>query len=141
MAIVYIWMKVLHLLCVMGWIATVFGMAAALRYLADESETALGRERFLAYGLRAYRLGHHLFGWAVVFGLILWLYVGIGGPWLHAKLAVVVLFLAHFIIGGRRLKQIKRGGTNPSRGWALWYVRIPAAILLAILWLVVGKPF
>lgn len=134
-------MKVLHLLCVMGWVASIFALAAALRCVADRSETAPARDRFVSYGLRAYRLGHHLFGGAVVFGLVLWLFVGIGGPWLHAKLLFVILLLAHFMVGGRRLKRMKRGGDGPTRRWALWYGRLPGPALATIVWLVLGKPF
>jgi len=77
----------------------------------------------------------------VVFGLILWLYVGIGGAWLHAKLVVVILLLAHFMVGGRRLKRSRRGGECPTRRWALWYGRLPVALLVAVVWLVLAKPF
>lgn len=141
MVSVYLWAKIAHLVGVIGWMATVFAMAAALRRVADEGEAGATRERFVVFGLSAYRLGHHLFGWAVVLGLVLWLYVGIGGAWLHAKLAVVALLLAHFIVGGRLLKRAKREGRYPSRVWALWYGRAPAALLLVVVWLVLGKPF
>lgn len=141
MASVYLWAKVFHLLCVMGWVASIFVQATALRFLANGEEKEGGRERFVVLGLGAYRMGHHLFGWAVVLGLILWLYVGIGGGWLHVKLALVSALLAHFMIGGRRLKRIRLKGEYPSRRWTIWYARLPVALLLTVVWLVLGKPF
>lgn len=140
-ASVYLWAKVAHLLCVVGWIATVFVLSAAIRIAADDVELSSVRERFVAFGLGAYRLGHHLFGWAVIFGLVLWLYVGVGGGWLHVKLVVVTLFIVHFTWGGRRLKAAKRKGVYPSRRFAFWFAWAPVALLFVVVWLVLGKPF
>lgn len=136
----YIWVKLGHLLCVMGWVATVFALAAVLPFVAERAESADVRERFVRFGLAAYRLGHHLFGWAVLFGLVLWLYFGVAGGWLHVKLALVLALLVQFSVGGRRLKRIRKGGSLISRRWALWYRRIPALLLLGIVWLALGKP-
>jgi putative membrane protein len=41
-----------------------------------------------------------MFGFAFVLGLVLWLHFHMSGGWLHAKLALVVLMLAHFTLSG-----------------------------------------
>ena len=55
-----------------------------------------------------------MFGLAVVAGLALWLHFGIAGGWLHAKLALVLLMLAHFIATGRWIKRAGTGASLPS---------------------------
>lgn len=107
---IYLWAKLLHLFFVMGWMTTVFGLPVLFLSMADPEMDTVARGRFVVLGRRLYRLGHHLFGWALVFGLLLWLYVGIGGRWLYVKLAVVALLLVHFTEIGRWLKRADRGG-------------------------------
>lgn len=138
---IYLWSKVLHLMCVMGWMATVFGLSLLLVNLADPRLEPSARTRFAALGRRVYRLGHHLFGWAVAFGLVLWLCVGIGGAWLHVKLVVVTLLLAHFTVSGRWIKRVDRGRPLPSAHVLSWHGLIPVLLLLVIVWLALSKPF
>lgn len=79
----YLWTKLFHLFLVITWMATVFGLPVLLIHLVNWKPDTDDRDELLILGKRIYRLGHHLFGWAVIFGLVLWLYVGIGGSWLH----------------------------------------------------------
>ena len=137
----YPWTKILHLWLVIGWMATVLALPPLLLAAAAAGSDAPQRGRFLALGRRAYRLGHHLFGWAVLGGLVLWLKVGIGGGWLHAKLAVVAALLAHFMASGRWIKRAERGGSLPLERRLRWHARWPMVLLAVVLWLVVAKPF
>jgi len=137
----YLWTKLFHLFLVMTWMATVFGLPVLLMHVVDRKPDKDDRNELLRLGKRIYRIGHHLFGWAVILGLVLWLYVGIGGSWLHAKLAMVVLLMAHFTVSGRWLKGAARGRTLPSARVLRWHSRLPVLLLLVILWLVLLKPF
>jgi len=92
-------------------------------------------------GQRLYRFGHIMFGFVVVFGLVLWLHFGIAGAWLHAKLALVALLLAHFIVTGRWLKGVAAGHALPSGTTLRWFNELPLVLLVAIVWLVLAKPF
>jgi protoporphyrinogen IX oxidase len=102
---------------------------------------AATRGRFLELDRRVYRLGHHLFGWAFVCGLVLWLKVGIGGGWLHVKLVVVAGLLVHFMAGERWIKRAERVGSLPSECLLRWHGRWPMLLLAVVVWLVVAKPF
>jgi putative membrane protein len=92
-------------------------------------------------GRRLYKFGHSMFGMALVFGLVLWLYFHISGGWLHAKLALVAVMLAYFIWSGRLLKRSMAGGTLPPSRTLRIFNELPVLVLLAIVFLVVGKPF
>jgi putative membrane protein len=74
-------------------------------------------------------------------GVWLWLGYGFAGGWLHAKLGVVVLLIAYHVSMRVLLKRLQRGGTLPSSTALRWYNELPLLILVAILYLVVVKPF
>jgi putative membrane protein len=138
---IYLWTKIFHLFFVITWMAVVFCLPPLLLVLAGVGEDPPARERLVPLGLKLYRLGHHLFGLAFALGLVLWLYFGMTGPWLHAKLVLVALLLAHFTLTGRWLKRMAAGGSLPSVAVLRWFICVPAFLLLGILWLVLAKPF
>lgn len=137
----YVWIKVLHLWFVVGWMATVLALPLLLRGAAGaEAAGETGaRRRFAELGRRVYRVGHHLFGWAFAYGLFLWVHYGIGGHWLYAKLVLVTVLLGHFTVSGRWIKRVAGGGSFPSAGVLRWHGLWPMLVLLAVIWLVIGK--
>src|SRR5690606_35882407 len=115
----YLWTKTAHLVLVIAWMAAVFYLPRILVNLAEAGGDPGVRARLVLMGRRLYRFGHVMFGLAFLLGLVLWLgyrvipdfptMVGAGTGWLHAKLALVVLLLAHFIVAGRWLKGLDNG--------------------------------
>jgi putative membrane protein len=91
-------------------------------------------------GRRLYRFGHVMFGLALLFGLGLWFGFGIDGGWLHAKLALVLLVLAHFIVAGRWLKGAAAGRALPTATTLRWFNELPVLLLVVIVYLVLAKP-
>jgi len=148
----YLVAKTAHLLFVFAFVASAFYLPRILVNLAEagNDEPAV-RARLVLMGRRLYRFGHVMFGLAFLLGLLLWLgyrvfdglptMVAPGSHWLHAKLAAVVLMLAHFIVGGRWLKGLDKGGALPSATTLRWFNELPIVLLLAIIWLVLAKPF
>jgi protoporphyrinogen IX oxidase len=110
----YLWTKTAHLVFVMAWMAAGFYLPRILVNLAEAGDVPAVRERLLLMGTRLYRFGHVMFGLAVALGLTLWLHFGIAGGWLHAKLLLVALLLAHYIVAGRWLKGVAAGRALPS---------------------------
>lgn len=135
----FVWTKTLHLWLVITWVATALALPLLLKSAAA-AETAGARRQLLEQGLRLYRLGHHLFGWAFFCGLVLWLHFGITGPWLHVKLVAVLLLLVQFTLGGRWIKRALRQGVFPGAGAIHSLARWPLLLLAGIVWLVVAKP-
>lgn len=138
--VLYLWTKSLHLLFVIAWMATVFYLPRILINLVEAGEQPAVRERLLLMGRRLYRFGHNMFGLAFLLGLLLWLYFGIGGGWLHLKLALVVVLLGFFVWSGRLLKSAAAGRPLPSTRTLRIANELPVFVLLAVLWLAVAKP-
>lgn len=147
----YLLTKTFHLVFVIAWMAAVFYLPRILVNLAEAGESQEVRARLLLMGRRLYRFGHVMFGIAFVLGLVLWLgyrvlpafptMVGAGTAWLHAKLGLVVLLFAFYIATGRWLKGVERGRPLPSGRALRWFNELPLLALVAIVWLVLAKPF
>ena len=137
----YLLTKTAHLVFVIAWMAAIFYLPRILLNIREAGDAPAVRERLLLMGRRLYRFGHVMFALAVLLGLTLWLHFGIGGGWLHAKLALVALLLAHFIISGRWLKGIAAGKSPPSSVVLRWFNEGPVLVLAVIVWLVLAKPF
>ncbi|MEI7950859.1 MAG: CopD family protein [Gammaproteobacteria bacterium] len=135
----YFLIKSLHVLFVMAWVATVFYLPRILVNLAEAGEVPLINERLQLMGKRLYKFGHIMFGLAFLFGLWLWFVFGMGGQWLYAKLALVALVLAYFIVCGRMLKQ--GASALPSSKRLRLMNELPILLVLAIIYLVLAKPF
>jgi len=135
----YVWLKVLHILFVMAWVATVFYLPRIVVNMAEVGDVPQVQARLQLMGKRLYRFGHVMFGLAVVFGASIWIFIGISGGWLHAKLTLVAVMMAYFIYFGMMLK------CNPSQlptPKALrWVNELPVLLLAGILYLVIAKPF
>lgn len=148
---VYLWTQSFHLLFVIAWMASVFYLPRILVNLAEAGDAAAVRERLLLMGKRLYGFGHSMFGLAVVLGLLLMLghrvwpesfpdVVG-GRAWIHAKLGLVALLLVYYIVCGRMLKRTGLGGALPSARALRWINELPVFLLLAVIYLVLAKPF
>ena len=137
----YLWTKTAHLVFVMAWMGGVFYLPRILVNLAEAGDEPAVRARLLLMGRRLYRFGHIMFGLAVALGLVLWLHFGMSGGWLHAKLALVALMLAHYIVAGRWLKGVDAGRALPSSSALRWFNELPVLLLVAIVFLVLAKPF
>ena len=96
-----LWIKAFHIVFVASWFAGLFYLPRIFVNLAMvEAGSLAEEERLLLMARKLMRFTTLLMVPAVVLGLVLWLYYGIGltGPgngWMHAKLGVVVLVLGY----------------------------------------------
>ena len=107
-----LWIKTLHIVLVASWFAGLFYLPRIFVNLAMvEPDSVAERARLLLMARKLLRFMNVLVGPALVLGLILWLYYGIGmgpgNPWMHAKLLFVVMALGYHHLCGRILR---RGG-------------------------------
>ena len=137
----YLWTKLFHVLFVIAWMAAVFYLPRILVNLAEVGAQPAVRDRLALMGRRLYRFGHVMFGLALLFGLTLWMHFGMKGGWLHAKLTLVALLLAHFIFTGRWIKRAAAGASLPSPTALRWFNEVPLVLAIPVLWLVYFKPF
>lgn len=66
---------------------------------------------------------------------------GPGNGWLHAKLFLVVLVIGYQHACGSLLKKFEHGKNVRSHVWYRWFNEVPVLLMLAIVILVVVKPF
>lgn len=147
----YLWIKSLHVVFVMAWIAAVFYLPRILVNIAEAGDQPAVRARLCLMGRRLYRFGHNLFGIAFLFGLVLWqgwrvfphALPNVVGPlhWIDAKLTLVALLLAYFVWTGRLLKRSEQGGVLPSARSLRLLNELPILLLLGVVFLVIAKPF
>jgi putative membrane protein len=138
-----LWIKSLHLVFVISWFAGLFYLPRILVNLAMETD-ATATTRLLTMARKLYRFMTILAIPAVVFGFWLLSYgfgQGPGNGWLHAKLTLVVLLIGYHHACGSLLKKFELGINKRSHTWFRWFNEVPVVLLLAIVILVVVKPF
>jgi putative membrane protein len=135
------WVKIIHILCVMGWMTSIFAVPRALIYWRREWDR-LGEFGPLGdLTIRLYRFSAGLAVIAVITGLWLAWSVWGFGPWVHVKIALVTLLAAHYIWTGMLVLRARRGNFGHSDLYLRIFNEISVIGTLAILWVVVVKPF
>jgi len=137
-----LWIKALHIVFMVTWFAGLFYLPRLFVYHTLATD-ALGIERFKVMERRLY------FGimtpsavLTVVFGSWLWLGYGITGSWLHAKLALVAVLVAHHFWLGKLMNDFRHDRNRHGDVFYRWINEIPTApVLLGAVLLVVLKPF
>ena len=135
-----LWIKALHIVFVTSWFAGLFYLPRIFVNLAMETET-VATARLLLMARKLYRFTMILSVPAVLLGAALWLGYGFKGGWLHAKLALVILAIGYNHACGSLLKKFEKGVNVRSHVWFRWFNEVPVVLLLAIVILVVVKPF
>jgi len=139
----YPWAKAIHILAVISWMAGMLYLPRLLVYHADaekgsvQSETFKVMERRLLRGIINPSM---IVTW--MFGLWLaWKGFAFQGGWLHAKIAAVLLLSAvHGYLAGAVRKFAEDRNEKPARHWRM-VNEIPTLLMIAIVILVVVKPF
>jgi putative membrane protein len=137
-----LWIKALHIFFVIAWMSGVFYLPRIFVNLAMETDQA-ATARLLVMARKLYRFSMWLSVFAVVFGAILvWMQYGGQMPhWLHAKLFFVVLVIGYHHACGGMLKKFEKGVNTRSHKWYRVFNEMPVFLMLAIVLLVVVKPF
>jgi putative membrane protein len=139
----YPWAKAIHVLAVISWMAGMLYLPRLLVYHADaekgsvQSETFKVMERRLLRGIINPAM---IVTW--VFGLWLaWKGFAFQGGWLHGKIALVLLLSAvHGYLAGAVRKFAEDRNEKSARHWRI-VNEIPTLLMIAIVILVVVKPF
>lgn len=137
-----LWVKAFHIFFVVSWFAGLFYLPRIFVNLAMvPPESAAERERLLTMARKLYRFVTPIGLLAVIFGLWLWLGFGITGGWLHAKTALVCVLIGYHFLCGRLYADFLAGRNARSHLWFRVFNELPVFLLLAIVILVVVKPF
>ena len=137
-----LWIKALHIVFVASWFAGLFYLPRIFVNLAMETNPAVN-ERLLLMARKLYRFMTLLMIPALVLGLWLWLMYGIGQQsiWLYLKLVLVILLIGYHHICKSLLKKFENGENTHTHVWYRWFNEIPVLGMIAVVILVVVKPF
>ena len=137
-----LWLKALHIIFMVTWIAGLFYLPRLFVYHAmteDESTRAQFRimERKLYYGIM--NPGGVL---TVLFGIWLWIGYGIGDQslWLQLKIGLVIVLVGYHVWCGRLVKRFQKEANVHSHIFYRWFNEFPVLILVGAVLLVVLKP-
>lgn len=141
-----LWVKSFHIVFIASWFAGLFYLPRIFVNLAMvEPDSQAERERLLLMARKLFRFTTILAAPAVGLGLWLWAGYGVGwGPgngWMHAKLLLVLLVIAYHAWCGAILRAFRSGPVDRGHVWFRWFNEIPVLLLVAIVVLVVTKPF
>lgn len=136
-----LWVKSFHVIFMVTWFAGLFYLPRLFVYHAmSEDPTSIERfkvmERKLFYGIMT--PGALI---TVVLGLWLWLGYGFTGGWMHAKFALVLVLIAYHAYCGKLLVDFKHDRNTRSHVFYRWFNEFPVILLIAIVVLVIVKPF
>ncbi len=139
----FLWLKALHIVSVIAWMAGVLYFWRLLVYHAMETEPVV-IERFLVMEGRlrkAIMTPAMIATW--LFGLGM-LYVQPGllsNGWMHAKLGLVLLLSAHHGLAVRTAKKLEVDRTAYDHKWLRVMNEVPTVLMIGIVFLVVLRPF
>jgi len=136
-----LWIKAFHIIFMVTWFAGLFYLPRLFVYHAmSDDAPSIARfkimERKLFFGIMTP-------GAILTIGFGLWLMIGYGfhGGWLHAKLGLVLLLVLYHVYCGKLLLDFKHDRNRHGHVFYRWLNEAPVLVLVAIVILVVVKPF
>ncbi|MEM7360952.1 MAG: protoporphyrinogen oxidase HemJ [Pseudomonadota bacterium] len=136
-----LWIKSLHIIAVVCWMAGIFYLPRLFVYHAM-AEDQVSRDRFkimerkLLNGIMTPSMIASL-----VFGVWLWLGYGFAGGWMHAKLALVALLVVYHFWCMATVKKFANDEIPHGHVFYRFLNEMPVFLLIGIVILVVVKPF
>lgn len=137
-----LWLKAFHIVFVVTWFAGLFYLPRLFVYHVSVQDAAT-IERFKIMERRLFGIMTVGATVAVVFGLgmIAMAPAYLEAGWLHAKLTLVVGLIAYHVWCYRLLVALRDGRNTHSERWYRAFNEVPSILLIAIVVLVVVKPF
>ncbi len=142
-----IWVKTFHLFFIISWFAGIFYLPRLFVNHASQKDTKL---HHLLLGMEHRLIKMMDFTLIFVLASGLWLmYIMSNGfdksyflqGWLHVKITLVLLLIVYHFWCKKIHTNFKRGKENHSHKWFRWFNEMPVFILIAIIYLVLAKPF
>ena len=136
-----LWIKSLHIIFVVSWFAGLFYLPRLFVYHA-QAEDPPSRDRFKVMERRLYRgIMTPAMILTLASGLWLWLAFGFGGAWLYTKVVLVVLLVVYHFWMRRLMSDFALDRNTRDHKFYRWVNEVPTVLLVAIVFLVVVKPF
>jgi protoporphyrinogen IX oxidase len=139
----YLWIKALHVIAVISWMAGLFYMPRLFIYHTDAQPGSPQSETFKVMEQRLLRVIMNpamVLTW--IFGLYLaWSVYSFQGAWLRAKIGLVILLTAVHMFFARAARAFGRDENRRSARYWRFMNEAPTLLMIAIVILVVVKPF
>lgn len=139
-----LWIKAFHIISVVTWFAALFYLPRLFVYHAM-SDDKVSIERFKIMERKLYR---GIMMPSMIIAVVLGTWMVVDGwemyktqYWMHAKLALVLPLITYHFYCGRLLQIFKQDKNTRSDVFYRWFNEFPVLILVAIVILVVVKPF
>lgn len=136
-----LWLKAVHILFVMSWMAGIFYLPRIFVHFVEGKEAGQDVHRLAIMGRKLYGFMTIMMMVAIITGLWLWLAYGFAGGWLYVKLLFVGLMLVYHVWCKKRMKEMQEGHLDRSGVFYRWMNELPVILLSVILVMVVVKPF
>jgi putative membrane protein len=137
-----LWLKAFHIVFVVTWFAGLFYLPRLFMYHAVAADP-ISIERFKVMERRLYIITSIGALLAALFGISMLLaapgYLQMG--WLHAKLTLVLLLVGYHLWCRHLVRVFAEDRNTHSQRWYRWFNEAPSMLLIAIVILVVVKPF
>lgn len=140
-----LWLEAFHIMAVVAWFAGLFYLPRLFVNLAMvPGDSHAERERLLLMARKLYRFSSLLMLPALLLGLTLWLYFGMGkGPgqiWLHIKLTLVLGAIGYHHVCRKLLRDFEGFQNRRSHRWYRVFNEVSVVLFAVITFLVVLKP-
>ncbi len=137
-----LWVKAFHIFFVVSWFAGLFYLPRIFVNLAMvPADSPAERERLLVMARKLYKFVTPIGALAVITGLWLWYLFGFSAGWIHVKTTLVAGLVVYHLYCGRLLRRFREGSNLRSHVWFRFFNEVPVLVLLAVVILVVVKPF
>ena len=139
----YEWIKALHVIAVISWIA---GMLYLPRLFVYHCEAEIGSKQSETFKVMERRLLRAIMNPAMIVTWLAGLYLAWAGhwfshPWLHAKLLLVVVLSGVHGFFARCVKDFAGDRNRRSQKFYRIINEVPTVLMIAIVILVIVKPF
>lgn len=139
-----LWLKAFHLMAVITWFAALFYLPRLFVYHAMAEDT-VSIERFKVMERKLYR---GIMTPSMIVSLVLGIWMLAGNwdfyktqGWMHAKLTLVFLLIGYHHMCLAFMKRFARDENTRSHVFYRWFNEVPVLFLVAIVILVIVRPF
>lgn len=140
-----LWVKAFHIIFMVTWFAGLFYLPRLFVYhaMADDS---VSRERFKIMERKLY-FGIMTPGAVLTVALGIWMLIDYAwevysrSGWLHAKLFLTALLIGYHVYCGKLVRDFKLNRNHHGHVFYRWLNEMPVLVLIAIVILVVVRPF
>lgn len=135
-----LWLKAVHILFVMSWMAGIFYLPRIFVHFVEGKEAGEDVSRLVIMARKLYGFMSIMMLIALGTGIWLWLAYGFKGNWLIVKLVFIGLMMVYHFWCQKRMLEMKQGFLNHSGVFYRWMNELPLVLLSVILIMVVVKP-